>query len=1310
MASEPSGPADELRAAMVAARPSADAGVARDLGLRAVLGAVLGKDPGRPAIDRFLLEREVGRGGMGIVYRAHDRETGETVAVKLLEGATGGASDADRFVREARLLAELGHPAIVRHVAHGRTPAGELYLAMEWLEGEDLGARLRRGGLSVEDAVRLAIRVAEALAAAHARAIVHRDLKPANVFLPGGELAEAKLLDFGVARPGTSGVARLTGSGVLVGTPSYMAPEQVRGQAVDARADLFALGCLLSECLVGRPTFAAEHVLGVLARVLFEDAPSVASLRADVPAALDALIVTLLAKEPSGRPASAAAVAEALRALGPLAGAAAAATPAATTLSMDEQRVVSVVLIDHPEIASAPGDGELRAIATSFGASLERVTGGTLVAALARGPAVDQAAAAARMALAMAERLPRASIAVATGRGDAGGVVPVGEAIDRAGKLLAARGAGVWVDGTTGALLQGRFELAGGARLVGALDDDHAARTLLGRPTPCVGREHELALLDAALADCVERPNARLVLVTAPPGVGKSRLAGEWARRLAARDRPPRVLACRGEPTSAGAPFLLAAQLVRRATGVPEGAPATEQRAALARALGDRVRPADLPRLVTFLGELVGVPQEGGGDELRAARGSALLMGDQIRLAWEDLLQLETAAGPVVLLVEDLHWGDAPSVSLFAAALRSLEERPLLVVAFGRPEIHELFPSLWGARGGQAIRLPELSRRASEELARAALGPTDPETVAWICERAGGHALYLEEIIRAVAEGKRASVPPSAVAMVQARLAGLPAEARRLLRGASVFGEVFWRGGVAALIGRDARGLGEIFEELVQRETISDRRSSRFPGETEYTFRHALFREAALAMLTDADRALGHRLAAEWLLGAGERRPLVLAEHLERGGDAARAAEWYVQAAEEALAGNDFAGALERATRGLTLAEAGVLRGRLRLVQAEAHRWRGEEADAERCALEASELLEPGSARWYTALRVALTRLPARRALVDRVTLLLSQAPGAGHAATSAFVMAAVAASVQLAFHGERELGWSLVEQAEALAALLPPTDVAQAWRLRARASMLEFEGRHDAALEANLAASRSFEAVGDLREACSLSTAVGWLQATELGLHEEAVRTLRQSLELARRMGLVRAILAAEQNLGAALLRLGQLDEARRRLEETGREFGRASDARMEAGSRFYLILLHTRRGDLERAEAEALTALELAREVPTTRACALAALARVLLGAGRPGEALERARAAQALLDELGGVEEGEAMIRLALAEALEASGLTPEARAAIEVARARLRERAGRIGDPRVKRAFLEDVPEHARTQALAEEWRS
>jgi tetratricopeptide (TPR) repeat protein len=755
------------------------------------------------------------------------------------------------------------------------------------------------------------------------------------------------------------------------------------------------------------------------------------------------------------------------------------------------------------------------------------------------------------------------------------------------------------------------------------------------------------------------------------------------------------VLIARGDPISAGAPFGVVQQLIRAAAGIAEGEKPQAQLVKLAAAVKDP----------TFLAEILGLPAEHVADDLAAARANPVLLNDRMRLAFEDWLDGEAARRPVMLIIEDLHWGDAPSVKFIDAALRALRERALFVLALARKDVHDLFPNLWAQRDLQEIRLGELARKAAEKLARDVLGEGAPaDKVAWICERAAGNALYLEELIRAVAEGASddGQVPETVLAMVQARLAALPAEARRVLRAASVFGEAFWHGGVEKLAGDgfDAR----VVDDLVEREIFTRRRESRFPDDREYVFRHALFREASYGMLTDADRKLGHRLAADWLLAAGERQPVVLAEHLERGGEPARAIEWYERAAAEALAGNDYAGAVERASRGAGCGAEGPGLGRLRLVQAMAHNYRGEQKDTEWAAGQALELLTPRTAEWYQAARqVVAARLPSPMETLTRIGALLVEPP-TDPAALGYWLAAQTAVAGQLFYHGDRTNAFAALRRAESRASEV--TGAALVALARVHAQVADFDGAHDVARTFYLEGARICDSIGDRRYACTLRANVGWLEATELGLHEQAIQTLTQTMEVAQRLGLVRSIASCKQNLGAAIMQLGRLDEARRLIEESIDVFVSQDDPRMEGGSRFYLVTLFTLIGDYARAEAEAQRAIELARDVPTTRCCSRAAYARLLLAAGRPAEALEQATESKKIFDGLGGIEEGEALIRLAWAEALEANGRAAEARAAIAEARSRCLARAEHITDPDVRRAFLRNVPENVRTLELAE----
>ncbi|HEY5937441.1 MAG TPA: serine/threonine-protein kinase [Kofleriaceae bacterium] len=247
---------------------------------------------------RFSVEREIGHGGMGRVYEGVQRESGERIAIKVLD--PGLAGDPVRFQAEATILEQLDHPAIVHYVAHGLTGDGRAYLAMEWLEGETLAERLRRSRLSIAECVAVAQRVASALTYLHERDIVHRDIKPSNVFLAGGDPKRAIVIDLGIAK--RLSVIGPTKTGEVIGTPGYMAPEQVRGESgIDERVDMFALGCLMYEALSGTAPFAGQVVMEVLARLLLAEPRPLDEVMPKIPPRLATLVAVLLAKNANDR-------------------------------------------------------------------------------------------------------------------------------------------------------------------------------------------------------------------------------------------------------------------------------------------------------------------------------------------------------------------------------------------------------------------------------------------------------------------------------------------------------------------------------------------------------------------------------------------------------------------------------------------------------------------------------------------------------------------------------------------------------------------------------------------------------------------------------------------------------------------------------------------------------------------------------------------------------------------------------------------------------------------------------------------------
>lgn len=269
-------------------------------------------------IAGFRLEHEIGHGGMAVVYRAQDLALGRIVAVKLLAPELArNESFRLRFASESRAAAAIDHPHIIPVFAAGESD-GVLYIAMRYVEGRDLRTLLdRHGTLPVPQVVRIATQLASALDAAHAHGLVHRDVKPGNVLVAEGTDSEhpehVYLTDFGLTKKSSS-LTGFTTVGQFVGTVDYVAPEQISGKPVDGRGDLYSLGCLVFELLTGSAPYQRENDLALLWAHLHEPAPLVSQARPGLPAALDAVLTTALAKEPGERYGTCMEFAAALRA------------------------------------------------------------------------------------------------------------------------------------------------------------------------------------------------------------------------------------------------------------------------------------------------------------------------------------------------------------------------------------------------------------------------------------------------------------------------------------------------------------------------------------------------------------------------------------------------------------------------------------------------------------------------------------------------------------------------------------------------------------------------------------------------------------------------------------------------------------------------------------------------------------------------------------------------------------------------------------------------------------------------------------
>ncbi|MCE9579641.1 MAG: protein kinase [Deltaproteobacteria bacterium] len=1243
--------------------------------------------------DRYRLVALVSETGLSRVYRAIDTWLDREVALKVVH--SGDLHAAQRLAREARVLRDLGHPAIVRLLGQGGLTDGRVYLVMEWLEGEDLAKRLRSGPLTIDDAITLAERVLEALDAAHGASIVHRDLKPSNVFLPGGAASSAVLLDFGIAHL-TDATVALTAPGMVVGTPSYMSPEQCRGHAIDVRTDLFAVGCLLYECITGVRMFGATSSSATMAKILFETAPRVSATVPTIADELDQLIAQLVAKDPAARPASAADVLATLR------GTQAAPTRSrgARGLSAAERRVISVVLAtplpvdpvqDTASTQSLPGTGrsEMESLASQFGARIEPLRNGSFIAVIeGEGSPRDLAFRAARLAMRAAASAPGLRIGIATGATEIVGEQPVGALVESLTDLVERqRAGGVYVDATSGLLLEGRFELAhaGDDRRVIAEYSVEEPRRLLGRRTPFSGRAVELDALEGGFLGCVDDRAARVALVLGEPGAGKTRLVYELAQRISGAE----LWTAHATPFTSTAPLSVLIGVLRRALGLGERDSAAVVAMRLRQRLAVVMTPIDAARCERVFVEVLSYASVADGETQHAAAPHV----DAVKLAWQEWLVAEATAQPLVIILEDLHWCDAPTIAMFEAALPLLADLPVYLIATARPDVRDRFPTLWSRAHVHEIRIEALSPRVSAAFVRASMGPAiEADVVERLVAAAAGNPFFLEELIRHVATGgvdDAMALPPTVVAMAQTRLASLPELARRVLRAASLFGQRFWLAGVEAVLQGDGE-LGSIrgaIETLIAAEIISARATSAIAGTRELSFGHALLRDAAYDTLTAVDRAAGHRLAARWLAEHGERAPVEIATHFERGDEPLLAVPWYVRAAEQALLAHDLPAVVDLANRGVRAGATGEAALALGLARVEAEQWQG--ADVARAVTETLRLLEmaaPGSNMWFRAIREAAT-LCHRRGEIDRLLawwhLLPSVAPAEGTLDLANQAHAAVAGA--LLIEGR------IAPRDPALQRLLGTSRdlerVGTAWLWATEAIVRTIETDLEAALECERAACVAFEANGLHRHVLIERTNAAFIMI-ELGDFAHAEVELRKAIHIGQRLSLVDQVASARQNLGLALLALARWDEAEAELRTSIDTCVGASIKRMARLSQVYLARLELERGRPAAALAVTGEVTDDA-DVVGAYASAIAALAHLALGA--PEAALAHAGRAVAQLPPDQQVE-GDTWVWRAHVEALLASGRASDGRAAVATAAAQVHARAARIKNPHTRDRYL------------------
>ncbi len=1278
---------------------------------------------------RFRVEALAGRGGMGEVYRALDVETGAPVAIKVTRQTV---EDEARFLREAQLLETLRDPAIVGHLAHGRLEDGRPYLAMEWLEGESLAERLARAPLSIEATLRIVRAVARALGSAHRRAIVHRDVKPSNVFLVHGsdDGPNVRLIDFGIARHTALRGATVTKTDAAIGTPHYMAPEQVRGaRSVGPAADVFSLGCLLYECLVGRSPFASDTLLAALAAVLLEEPEPPRKLAPAISPELERVVLRMLSKDPAQRPADGDAASAALDAVegGTRTLGGAGAPPTLAGLSHREQRLVLVLValpseerraIEATQRADEPDPTtlKLRGIVEQSEGRVELSAEGALVASFSDGGATrDRVARALRCARRLVGSDAGVRVGIVAGR-TVGGRVPVAESVERAIAIARTAGgseAGIGVDEDVAAFATDEVSLGRLPGITGAVLGASAPEPRSSAGTRLFGRDRERAAIASSIVEALSEPIARAIVIEGDAGIGRSAvLEAALVRAATDAETPPRVLEVRLDAGDHDAPLSVVVRLVRAAARIEDGEPIAARRQKLSAHVAslepDAARAAALLR---DLGDLARVPIDEAPD---AVRGDRFLRGDRERRAFHDWAGLALRE-PLLFAIDDAHHADPSSLELLAEALTLRAHAPLVLVATARlapDEERSGVAKVLARIEPEVHRLGPLLPRAARSLVDALAPEVDDDARAAIVLAGEGNPFFLRELCAARARG--AAAPTSILAAIEERILRAPEESRRVLRALSLLGEPSTREAVAGLVpGLPIHEIGARLEELTRAELVeadAKRKGLHRP-------RSVLVADAAYAMIPEDDRRVAHRLAGLFLADNGAE-PSRVAGHLARGGEPLLAAAAYRDASGRALEAHDLAVARTHAERGLALVSGTtVLTGELLLRRAESARWRGDYAAAREDAMAALWAFEAHrgtsselDATTLEALGLAIVASSALGrfeeddaaspwALAER---LLFDADAREHASLEVVVLCRGAAA--WLGRGDRARAARWLERARTLAGRGPLEDVspiARAWLATLEASRALRDGDLATFLTETERAVSEYERAGDARNACNQRVRLA-NALVSVGELERAEAALAAAVDDAERMGLAVIAGYAVQNLGHVRARLGRDAEGRALLLDALARADRLCDAQLRAGAQLYLALLELGH-DAARALGHAVSARE-AVSVGAFFAIARAIEARALLALGRLEDAASASSEACAWLEAHGPIEEGEAAIHRARVDVLEASARGAEARAHAARAWASLEAKAAALA-PSLRTGFLERAPDHLRLRALA-----
>jgi tRNA A-37 threonylcarbamoyl transferase component Bud32/tetratricopeptide (TPR) repeat protein len=1249
--------------------------------------------------DRFELVTSVGRGAFAEVHRATDLRSGKPVAIKWLHAEHQFDRTArDRFAREVRLLERVHSEHVVRLVASGEQDSRP-WMALQWLEGSDLSHLMARERIAPHIAVEIVRQAALGLSALHQAAIVHRDMKPSNFFVhmptPWPKDLHVTLIDLGVARAPTE--KDITLDGMRVGTPSYMSPEQARGEErLAPQSDLYSLAVVLYELLSGKKPFIGSDPFAVLARIVLEDPQPLESLAPDLSTELCRVVSQGMSRDPHDRFASAQQMAAVLAAI----------TDVPTRPSMPgdhsdertaqlrtkapeatfERRVVTTVVADLRECANgAAAAKSFQSIHAEHGGFAQNLLGRRALALFGVAKTSgDEAVRAAQSALAFIHDYPDARVAIVTARTLARGGTASLDALERfSGELTRAKGL-IAVDEETARALQSHFVTDGplGAQVLRGERASHTAVStrLLGREVPFVGREREVSqLLDAYQSSARAKSNGGCLLLGGA-GIGKSRLRLEFLRRLERSGVRFAQLVLRCDPMLRDVPYAVIGRALRHRAMIELDDHESVRRAALSRWARSMGLSQDIDTLESLTGFEPPASAKSEDADVRRER------------THRTIARIFAALGAVsgdtlVLQIEDLQWLDDASVNAVQWALEGANDSHLFVLGLGRPELTATRPQLWEASLLATIQLAPLIRSETEQLVRAVLDTeVSPERHEAIVERSMGNPLFVEELVRLAQSRQDHELPLAIQSAFQGRLDCLPMTVKRGALVASVLGTTIWPDALAAM--EPDMDVDAVLGALSHSEIVVYRMRARLGRRGEFLWRHALLRETAYAMLSQAELESLHGIAADWLTRAGEVDLAVLAEHHARAANKPRAAELFYASARSALREGANEAAIYHAERAINLAvlPAAPQAQAHSIAAAAAHRLGRYELGLSHSSLGLA--CEPGRATTLTlSAQRALTlrrfgRVDESIELLLRVLQQHTEAEDRTHAESWA---ARVFCELEFAWADIHRMRWDEAERrAERLLGELHESmdDALQLAVHHALAQALHGGEKLERALREHRLVVEKAEQLGLRWRAEGARVGLGQVLLA-LGLTNAAMRELTVAVDRSRAARLPSTEAFARHHLARALLRTGDRDGARQENELVSRLATGLQNPLLVAVTHAVesvIALLDQTFDQAERLATEALTHRHLPRG---WRAAAIAVQACVLAMREEQREALDRAETAVVAMAE-GGEDEGDEwalkIVRVACSK-LNAVALSVRARHATET---RFALRIARIAD--------------------------